>query len=267
MPSITTNRGDATAANADALVLPVYTGEPVASGLDARFDGHLAPILAAAGFTGKRGEVAAYPTFGALPARWLILTGLGERASAGGETLRRAYGAAIKRARDAGARTVAVAVPAGVDAEGVSAIVEGISLALYRFATYKIARGRLRQGSRVRRTLVCRRDPGGRGCARAGHRRRCRPGAGPGQHDLQRQDAAADRRVGAARRPRVRPPLRGPRREGARHRAATTASSPSARGAPPRPASSRWSTSRRAGRRRRSRWSARRSPSTPAAST
>jgi leucyl aminopeptidase len=140
MPSITTNRGDATAANADALVLPVYTGEPVTSGLDARFDGHLAPILAAAEFTGKRGEVAAYPTFGALPARWLILTGLGERA-AGGEMLRRAYGVAVTRARDAGARTVAVAVPTGVDAEGVSAIVEGVLLALYHFATYKSHQG------------------------------------------------------------------------------------------------------------------------------
>ena len=137
VPTITTNRGDATTANADALVVPTYTGEPVASGLDAHFDGHLAPLLEAAEFTGKRGAVAAYPTFGALPARWLILTGLGERTSAGAEMLRRGYGVAVTRARDAGARTVAVAVPAGVDAEGVSAIVEGILLALYHFATYK----------------------------------------------------------------------------------------------------------------------------------
>jgi leucyl aminopeptidase len=140
VPTITTNIGDATAANADALVLPMYAGELVASGLDARFGGHLAPLLAAAEFTGKRGEVAAYPTFGALPARWLILTGLGERA-AGGEMLRRAYGVAVTRARDAGARTVAVAVPTGVDAEGVSAIVEGVLLALYHFATYKSHQG------------------------------------------------------------------------------------------------------------------------------
>jgi leucyl aminopeptidase len=137
VPTITTNIGDATSANADALVLPIYAGELVASGLDARFGGHLAPLLAAARFTGKRGEVAAYPTFGALPAHWLILTGLGERASSRGEMLRRAYGVAITRARDAGARTVAAAMPAGVDAEGVSAIVEGMLLALYHFATYK----------------------------------------------------------------------------------------------------------------------------------
>ncbi|MGI8858468.1 MAG: leucyl aminopeptidase [Thermomicrobiales bacterium] len=141
MPTISTKMGGATVADADGLILPVYTDEPIASGLDARFDRRLAPTLAAAGFTGKRGEVAAYPTFGVLPARWLILTGLGERATVDNEMLRRAYGAAITQARDAGARTVAVALPVGVDAEGVSAIVEGIVLALYHFATYKSHKG------------------------------------------------------------------------------------------------------------------------------
>ena len=43
----------------------------------------------------------------------------------------------MKRARDAGARTVAVILPSGADAETVGAVVEGISLALYRFTNYK----------------------------------------------------------------------------------------------------------------------------------
>ena len=129
--------GEALGARADALVLPVYAGEGAPAGLDAKFDGQLAPVLEAARFGGKRGELLAAPTFGRLPARWLVLAGLGERAATDGETLRRAYGAAVKRARDEGARTVAAAVPAGTDAGGIQAIVEGVSLALYRFTRYK----------------------------------------------------------------------------------------------------------------------------------
>jgi leucyl aminopeptidase len=136
-PQITTRTGDATGASADALLVPAYAGEAVPGGLDARFDGQLAPTLEAAGFEGKRGQVAAFATFGRLPARWLVLAGLGARAAADGEAARRAYGAAVKRARDEGARTVAAALPDGADADLVRAAVEGLTLALYRFTRYK----------------------------------------------------------------------------------------------------------------------------------
>jgi leucyl aminopeptidase len=135
--SITTRTGDAATATSDALILPVYAGEATARGIDARFDGRLAPTVDATGFSGKRGDLVSVPTFGSLPTRRLILAGLGERGAVNGEALRRAYGAAIKRARDEGARTVAVALPDGADAGAISAAVEGILLALYRFTTYK----------------------------------------------------------------------------------------------------------------------------------
>ena len=151
-----------------------------------------------------------------------------------GESLRRAYGAAIKRAQEGGARTVAAMLPEGADADAISAVVEGLTLALYRFAQYKssddtskevesvalwssgsIADGAVAHGQAIAAGVALARDLD--------------------QHDLERQDAAADRRLGAARGARVRPAVRGARREGARERAATTASSPSARGAPRRP--------------------------------
>ncbi len=135
--TLSTRTGDATGATADALIVPVHAGEDPAGGLDGRFDGQLAPTLAAAGFAGKRGEATAVPTFGRLPARWLVLAGLGAREGVDGEALRRAYGAAVKRARDGGARTVAAQLPADAGADAVRAIVEGLSLALYRFTRYK----------------------------------------------------------------------------------------------------------------------------------
>ncbi|MDQ6602302.1 MAG: leucyl aminopeptidase [Chloroflexota bacterium] len=139
--TITTKSGDALTAGADALILPVVAGAGVPAGLDGgeRFDGQLAPVLDATGFTGKTGQVTAVPTFGKLPARMLVLAGLGEKDDPAlrGESLRRAYGAAIKRAQEQGARTVAVLLPDGADADAVSAVVEGLMLAQYRFARYK----------------------------------------------------------------------------------------------------------------------------------
>jgi leucyl aminopeptidase len=141
--TFTTQTGDVLTASADAVVLPVYAGAGVPDGLDSgeRFGGHLATALDASGFTGKRGDLAAFPTFGKLGARTLILAALGEQNPSDpvirSEAVRNAYGAAAKRARSEGARTVAAALPANADADTVSAAVEGISLALYRFTNYK----------------------------------------------------------------------------------------------------------------------------------
>src|SRR5438128_1540090 len=133
--SITTRSGNALTASADALILPVLAGAGVPAGLDGaeRFGGQLSPVLDPTGFTGKQGQVAAVPTFGRLPARALVLAGIGEGGdpSLRGEHLRRAYGAAVRRAQEGGARSVAVALPEGADADAVSAVVEGIILALY----------------------------------------------------------------------------------------------------------------------------------------
>jgi leucyl aminopeptidase len=139
--TITTQSGDVLTASADAVILPVMAGAGVPAGLDGteRFAGQLASALEMIGFTGKQGQVASVPTFGKLPSRTLVLAGIGEGGDPAlrGESLRRAYGAAIKRAQEGGARTVAAALPEGADADAISAVVEGLTLALYRFAQYK----------------------------------------------------------------------------------------------------------------------------------
>jgi leucyl aminopeptidase len=139
-PTFTAKTGDVATATSDAVIVPVGAGAALPSAIAAAFDGQLAAVLEGRGFSGKAGEVAAFSTFGKLGARTLVLTGTGQPSSEAGrwgEALRRAYGAAIKGARDEGARTVAAAVPAGAGAEEIGAIVEGLSLALYTFTRYK----------------------------------------------------------------------------------------------------------------------------------
>src|SRR5690242_16329094 len=111
MPTFTFQTGDAFTADADALIVPLYAAEPLPDALNARFDGQLQATLAAAQLAGKRKDLLAFPTFGRLPARWLVLTGLGERAHVDREAVRRAYGAAARQARDQGAKRLAVMLP------------------------------------------------------------------------------------------------------------------------------------------------------------
>src|SRR5436190_20045717 len=101
--TITTQVGDGRATSADALIVPVHASEGVPGELDARLNGQLVPTLTAGGFAGKAGDVVAVATLGLLGARWLVLTGAGARGAASEETWRRAYGAAARKAREAGA--------------------------------------------------------------------------------------------------------------------------------------------------------------------
>lgn len=137
MATMTTRVGDVYTTSADALVMAVRAGGGLPEGLDERFAGQLTPTLAAAQFSGKRDEIAAYTTFGQLPARWLVLAGIGGVEETTEEHVRRAYGAALKRARDEGARSVAVCLPERATAGEVRAALEGALLALYRYTRYK----------------------------------------------------------------------------------------------------------------------------------
>jgi leucyl aminopeptidase len=96
-----------------------------------------APLMSKA-FTGKLGEVVAIPTLGKLPAKQILVVGLGDKAGAKVETARKA-GATVAR-RVGGARTVATTIASGIrggaDA-AAGAFAEGFLLASYKFERYK----------------------------------------------------------------------------------------------------------------------------------
>ena len=131
------------AVSADAVVVGVYADdkklrEPAAR-LDQASGGALNDVLQAEKFQGKVGGVTHLHTNGKLPSRRVVVVGLGKRADTTAEVLRRAAAAALRRARDLGARTVAIEVlgdrlPARQRAQ---AVVEGSILGTYTFDRYK----------------------------------------------------------------------------------------------------------------------------------
>jgi leucyl aminopeptidase len=128
---------------ADAVIVGLPAGEkrlpPNLADLDRRADGALRAVLDAEKFSGKAGSATHVHTAGRLRAARVIVVGLGPRKDLTPEIIRRAASAGTRRARDLGARTVAVEVlgdrlPARQRAH---AVVEGAILGTYAFDRYK----------------------------------------------------------------------------------------------------------------------------------
>lgn len=128
---------------ADALVVGLYAEEPklrdVVAGLDRALGGQLAEVLTAERFQAKPTQVTYVHTGGRLPARRVVVVGLGKRADLTLETVRRAASAGLRRARELGARVVAIEtlgdrLPAQARTHAVT---EGAMLGAYTFDRYK----------------------------------------------------------------------------------------------------------------------------------
>jgi leucyl aminopeptidase len=107
--------------------------------LDRQAGGRIAAVLAAERFQAKPGAVTHLHVADGFGASRIVVAGLGTRKDSGTEMIRRAAAAALRRARDLGARTVALDVlgerlPAR---ERAHAAVEGAILGTYVFDRYK----------------------------------------------------------------------------------------------------------------------------------
>ena len=128
---------------ADALVIGVYAADKrlrdVAARVDRALGGQLKEIFDAEKFAAKPAHVTHTHTGGRIPARRVVVVGLGVRQELTLETVRRAAAAGVRRARELGARSVAVDVlgdrlPAKARAHAVT---EGAILGGYTFDRYK----------------------------------------------------------------------------------------------------------------------------------
>jgi len=133
-------------ARADVLVLGQY-GEgarpaPEITRLDRALGGLLSRVLKSEKFEGKPGQISYFHTGGTVAAERVLVTGLGPlkrgAEARDAEPVRRATAAAVRRARDLGAATVAVFMPAAAlpARERAQAVVEGALLGTYRFDKY-----------------------------------------------------------------------------------------------------------------------------------
>ena len=161
----------------DILVLERYAGEerlsPEVRRIDLALGGLLSLALRDQRFEGRVGEIADLHTGGRLPAKRVLVVGLGSPADCTAEVVRRAAGAAARRGRDLGAASLLIPV-LGARARGLGlaqraqATGEGVLLGLYRFDRYKEKRNGDRAISTVTLLVPTTRD---RAAAQEGSRR------------------------------------------------------------------------------------------------
>jgi leucyl aminopeptidase len=128
---------------ADAVVVGVYADdkklrEPAAR-VDQAVGGALREVLEAEKFQGKVGHVTHLHVNGKRPSRRIVVVGLGKRAETSAEAVRRAASAGLRRARDLGARSVAIEVLGDrlPSRQRAQSVVEGAILGTYAFDRYK----------------------------------------------------------------------------------------------------------------------------------
>ena len=145
---VTVQVGSAETTATEVLVLTHCDGEGLgtqdAALLDRALGGSLRKLVQSKEFEGKANEVLLYHTQGSVPAKRLVLVGLGKKHDVTLETIRQAMGTAAKRARQAkvGSFTVVLPTitPAGMTSvEVAQAMVEGAILGSYQFTVYRTA--------------------------------------------------------------------------------------------------------------------------------
>lgn len=142
--------GLVTQVECDALVVNLFQGvtEPggATGAVDQAMDGAIREAIAGGEFTGKLYETLVLPTFGRLPARRVIVVGLGPREGFNAHRARNVAAAAVRRARQGGASIMATIVHgAGIGGleptMAAQALAEGTFLGLYRFDKYRQNKG------------------------------------------------------------------------------------------------------------------------------
>jgi leucyl aminopeptidase len=122
--------------DADGLVAPIL--DEVGVALGERLGHDLAEACRVAAFDGAVGTSLRLPTRGQVPASLVLVVGLGPANDVTPEVIRRACVPAAEASARMARMATSLHVTAGVDAtDAARAVVEGITLAAYRFASYK----------------------------------------------------------------------------------------------------------------------------------
>jgi leucyl aminopeptidase len=136
------SRQDPASAECDVFIVPLAKTERLPRALhklDQALSGRIQGYLSSAEFTGKAGEVVAFPADGTAAER-IILIGLGAGREVDAEALRRATGAGIQAASKRKAARVGMLAPSlrrPAAAELAQALAEGAVMGAYRFDGYR----------------------------------------------------------------------------------------------------------------------------------
>ena len=153
MPSFKITTDKPARITCDVLAVPVYKGGAAGPGgaeVEKKLGTTFKELLEGARLKGEPGDALSVPTLGKLPAKRILLVGVGEKGS--GADAGRKAGATVAR-RTGSATKVATTVPQalkGKAPEAAGAFVEGFLLAAYRFDRYKNGDGRTSKTKEVR---------------------------------------------------------------------------------------------------------------------
>ncbi|MCP9438777.1 MAG: leucyl aminopeptidase [Nitrospira sp.] len=130
----------------DVLVLFQCEGselsEQETASLDKALAGSISDLLHSKEFEGKTAELVLLHTHRKIPAKRVLLVGLGKKDSLGLDTIRQALGHAVKRVRQVKAASFTAAVPAVMPPDSTAidiaqAMTEGAILGAYQFTAYR----------------------------------------------------------------------------------------------------------------------------------
>jgi leucyl aminopeptidase len=155
-------QGDLAQTACDVLIVNLFEGVTAPGGatgaVDRALGGWISEQIAQQGFKGKAGSVLEFPTFGTIPAKRVVVVGLGKAEAFTLDGVRRAAGTAIAAAKKAKAVTVATLLHgagiAGLAPEACAqAVAEGTLLGGYAFLKYK-SEDPNEPASKIERVLV-----------------------------------------------------------------------------------------------------------------
>jgi leucyl aminopeptidase len=123
---------------ADTLCVGLFEGDSAPKALDDAIGGDLGRLIAAGEAKGSFKKTATAHPEGAITAARVVSVGLGKRGEFDAERARIAAAVGFARAKEAGSKSLAWAVPEGTDQTQIAvALTEGVVLAAYRFDRYK----------------------------------------------------------------------------------------------------------------------------------
>ena len=146
MTTVRVEQGSITQSDADAIVVNLFEGVKSPGGgtgaVDQALDGALSALIADKEIVGRQGETVTIHTFGKLPAKRVVVAGLGKREKFDTDVVRAVSGGVARRLRQLGAkRAAAIAHGAGIGGleagDSAQAMAEGTLLGLYEFKRYR----------------------------------------------------------------------------------------------------------------------------------
>ncbi len=143
---VSVTQGSIQQSTADTIIVNLFEGVTTPGGatgaVNQALNGAISELIATGDLSGKLGEVAVLYPRGAIPAKRVLVVGMGQRNGYNLESVRKTAAYAIKHARDLNAKHVATIVHGGgigglPITQAAQATIEGSLLALYTFDHFK----------------------------------------------------------------------------------------------------------------------------------